>query len=353
MRIAINGFGRIGRNILRAWSERDDMNDCNIIAINDLGDRCVNAHLLKYDSVHGTFDKNVDTTDSGITVDGYDIRCFTERSPGALPWAELAIDVVLECTGRFTDAAEATKHIQAGAKKVLISALGKNVDATVVYGLNHQSLTAQQSIVSNASCTTNCLSPLADVLNRAVGIEQGLVTTIHAYTNDQSLSDAYHDDIMRARAATQSLIPTKTGAVSAVSLVLPELQGKIDGLAIRVPVINVSLLDFCFAASRKTNVDEINFILTQAAQDMPGIIAVNSLPMVSIDFNHNPASSIVDLTQTRVIDNQVKVLAWYDNEWGFSNRMLDTATVLAQFCADEANQGMQNKRKPHSSEAGL
>lgn len=336
-RIAINGFGRIGRNILRAWVERADMIDFDIVAINDLGDRYINAHLLKYDSVHGILDKNVDVTDCGMAIDGHNIHFLTEHSPDNLPWGELAVDVVLECTGRFTEAAEAAKHTKAGAKKVLISALGKNVDMTVVYGINHHKLTAQHTIVSNASCTTNCLSPIAYALNNSIGIEQGLVTTVHAYTNDQSLSDAYNQDIMRARAATQSLIPTKTGAASAISLILPELEDKIDGLAIRVPVINVSLLDFCFASTEATNVDEINLILTRAAKDMPGIIAVNNLPMVSIDFNHNSASSIVDLTQTKVIDNQVKVLAWYDNEWGFSNRMLDTTKVLARFCTGEVS----------------
>ena len=328
-RIAINGFGRIGRNVLRAWLERTDISDLEIVAINDLGDRDMNAHLLQYDSVHGRLSENVEVTDKGIKVGSHEIVCLSERSPANLPWKDLAVDIVMECTGFFTEASAASAHLDAGAKKVLISAPGKNVDNTIVYGVNHLSLAEEHNIVSNASCTTNCLAPLAYALNNELGIEKGLATTVHAYTNDQNLSDVYHSDKFRARSATQSMVPTKTGAASAVSLVLPELKGKLDGLAVRVPVINVSLLDLTFAASRETSVEEVNQIISDAAKDMPGVLAINEMPLVSIDFNHNPASSIADLGQTKVIGNQVKVLSWYDNEWGFSNRMLDTSTVLA------------------------
>lgn len=327
-RVAINGFGRIGRNILRAYIERSDVSDLEIVAINDLGDRDMNAHLLKYDSVHGTIADEVSVTDNGINVGGREIICLSERSPANLPWKDLGVDIVLECTGFFTDGHNAQGHIDAGASKVIISAPGKNVDATIVYGVNHGVLKAEDSIISNASCTTNCLAPLAYALNKELGIEKGLATTVHSYTNDQVLSDVYHTDKLRARSATQSLIPTKTGAAAAVGLVLPELQGKLDGLAIRVPTINVSLLDLTFEAGRDTSIEEVNQILIDAAKDMPGVLTINDLPLVSIDFNHNPASSIVDVAQTKVIGNQVKVLSWYDNEWGFSNRMLDTSNYL-------------------------
>jgi len=328
IRVAINGFGRIGRNILRAWVERDDCGDIEIVAVNDLGEPAMNAHLLKYDTVHGKLNTSVDVKGDGIQVGDRHIKVFNERSPANLPWKEEKIDLVLECTGIFTTGDKARAHLDAGAKKVLISAPGKGVDTTVVYGVNHGVLTEQHNIVSNASCTTNCLAPIAYALNKGLGIEKGLATTIHAYTNDQVLSDVYHSDMMRARSATQSMIPTKTGAAAAVALVLPELEGKFDGLAVRVPVINVSLLDLNIEASRDTSVDEVNEILKNASKEMPGVLEINDQPLVSIDFNHNPASSIADINQTKVIGNQVKVLSWYDNEWGFSNRMLDTSKIL-------------------------
>lgn len=329
IKVAINGFGRIGRNVFRAWLERHNEFDFEIVAINDLGDPAMNAHLLKYDSVHGTLGQEVSTDGKAIQVGGHSIKCFSERSPADLPWAAEGVDLVMECTGIFTSKEAASAHLEAGAKKVLISAPGKNVDATIVYGVNHQVLKPEHTVVSNASCTTNCLAPIAAVLNEAVGIESGLANTVHAYTNDQNLSDVYHSDMYRARSATQSLIPTKTGAAAAVGLVLPELAGKLDGLAIRVPVINVSLLDLTFTAKKDTSVEEINAALKAGAEKYKGVLEINELPLVSIDFNHNPASSIADLKQTKVIGKQVKVLAWYDNEWGFSNRMLDTAGVLA------------------------
>lgn len=329
-RVAINGFGRIGRNILRAWIERSDCADLEIVAVNDLGEPSMNAHLLKYDTVHGQLAASVNVKGDGIQVGDHHIKCLSERSPADLPWKELGVDLVLECTGIFTTKEKASAHLDAGAKKVIISAPGKNVDATVVYGVNHDVLSEQHSVISNASCTTNCLAPIAYALNKGLGIEKGLATTIHAYTNDQVLSDVYHSDMMRARSATQSMIPTKTGAAAAVSLVLPELEGKFDGLAVRVPVINVSLLDLNIEASRDTSVEEVNQVLIDAAKEMPGVLEINDQPLVSIDFNHNPASSIADINQTKVIGNQVKVLSWYDNEWGFSNRMLDTSKVLSK-----------------------
>jgi glyceraldehyde 3-phosphate dehydrogenase len=328
-KVAINGFGRIGRNVLRAWLERQNETNFEIVAINDLGDPTLNAHLLKYDSVHGTLGLDVSTDGQTIQVGNHKIKCFSERSPANLPWASEGVDLVMECTGIFTSKETASAHIEAGAKKVLISAPGKNVDATIVYGVNHDVLKPEHTVVSNASCTTNCLAPIAATLNDAVGIECGLANTVHAYTNDQNLSDVYHSDVYRARSATQSLIPTKTGAAAAVGLVLPELAGKLDGLAIRVPVINVSLLDLTFEAKKETSVEEINAALKAGAEKYKGVLEINELPLVSIDFNHNPASSIADLKQTKVIGKQVKVLGWYDNEWGFSNRMLDTAGVLA------------------------
>ena len=328
-KVAINGFGRIGRNILRAWTERSDCSSIEIVAINDLGDRAMNAHLLQYDTVHGKLASEVSVTSDGIKVGDKEIACLSERNPAELPWRELGVDLVLECTGIFTTKESASAHLEAGAKKVIISAPGKNVDATIVYGVNHDVLNADHTVISNASCTTNCLAPIAYALNKSLGIEKGLATTVHAYTNDQVLSDVYHSDMMRARSATQSMIPTKTGAAAAVALVLPELEGKFDGLAVRVPVINVSLLDLTVEVSKETSVEEVNEVLTAAAKELSGVLEINSLPLVSIDFNHNPASSIADINQTKVIGNQVKVLAWYDNEWGFSNRMLDTSKLMA------------------------
>ncbi len=332
IRVAINGFGRIGRNVLRALYESKKAYDIKIVAINDLGDAAINAHLLKYDTAHGIFAANVEHSDKAIFVNQDEIRTLSERNPANLPWAELAVDVVLECTGLFTDRQSAGAHLTAGAKKVIISAPAKDVDATVVYGVNHDVITAEMTIISNASCTTNCLSPIAKPLNDVLGIESGLMTTIHAYTNDQRLSDVYHTDLRRARAAAMSMIPTKTGAAAAVGLVVPALKGKFDGLAVRVPTLNVSLVDLTFIAGRNTTVEEVNDIIRQAAAQSPmnQVLAVNDLPLVSIDFNHNPMSSIFDATETRVNGRLVKVMAWYDNEWGFSNRMLDNTVALMQ-----------------------
>ena len=329
IRVAINGFGRIGRNILRALYESGKRQQIQIVAINDLSDAATNAHLLKYDSVHGPFSGTVEPTDQALRVNNDLIRICAERDPTQLPWADLSIDVVYECTGLFTQRDKAAAHLEAGAKKVIISAPTSDADATVVFGINHQTLSTEHQIISNASCTTNCLAPIAQPLHNALGIEQGLMTTIHAYTNDQHLTDVAHSDLYRARSATQSMIPTKTGAAAAVGLVLPELAGKLDGMAVRVPTANVSLVDLSFIASRETSIEEVNQIIADAAQgSLTGILEVNSLPLVSIDFNHNPASSIFDSTQTRVNERLVKVMAWYDNEWGFSNRMLDTTLAL-------------------------
>lgn len=330
IRVAINGFGRIGRNILRALYETNKSYDIKIVAINDLGDAAINAHLLKYDTAHGIFPAQVEHSDQSIFVNQDEIRTLSERNPAALPWKELNVDVVLECTGLFNDRATAGAHLEAGAKKVIISAPAKNVDATVVYGVNHDIITPDMTIISNASCTTNCLAPIAKPLNDALGIESGLMTTIHAYTNDQRLSDVYHTDVRRARAAAMSMIPTKTGAAAAVGLVVPELQGKFDGLAVRVPTLNVSLVDLTFIAGRNTSVDEINDIIRKAAASTPmnEVLMVNDLPLVSVDFNHNPMSSIFDSSETRVNGRLVKVMSWYDNEWGFSNRMLDNTMQL-------------------------
>ncbi|MDP4537409.1 type I glyceraldehyde-3-phosphate dehydrogenase [Alkalimonas collagenimarina] len=330
IRVAINGFGRIGRNILRALYETNKSYDIKIVAINDLGDAAINAHLLKYDTAHGIFPAQVEHSDQSIFVNQDEIRTLSERNPAALPWKELNVDVVLECTGLFNDRATAGAHLEAGAKKVIISAPAKNVDATVVYGVNHDIITPDMTIISNASCTTNCLAPIAKPLNDALGIESGLMTTIHAYTNDQRLSDVYHTDVRRARAAAMSMIPTKTGAAAAVGLVVPELQGKFDGLAVRVPTLNVSLVDLTFIAGRNTSVDEINDIIRKAAASSPmnEVLMVNDLPLVSVDFNHNPMSSIFDSSETRVNGRLVKVMSWYDNEWGFSNRMLDNTMQL-------------------------
>lgn len=330
IRVAINGFGRIGRNVLRALYESKKAYDIKVVAINDLGDAAINAHLLKYDTAHGIFSAHVENTDKAIYVNQDEILTLSERNPANLPWADLKVDVVLECTGLFTDRQSAGAHLTAGAQKVIISAPAKDVDATVVYGVNHDVITPEMTIISNASCTTNCLSPIAKPLYDALGIESGLMTTIHAYTNDQRLSDVYHTDVRRARAAAMSMIPTKTGAAAAVGLVVPALKGKFDGLAVRVPTINVSLVDLTFIAGRETTVDEVNTIIRNAAAQSPlnQVLAVNDLPLVSVDFNHNPMSSIFDATETRVNGRLVKVMAWYDNEWGFSNRMLDNTVEL-------------------------
>ncbi len=330
IRVAINGFGRIGRNVLRALYESKKSYDIKVVAINDLGDAAINAHLLKYDTAHGIFAANVEHSDKAIYVNQDEILTLSERNPANLPWADLKVDVVLECTGLFTDRQSAGAHLTAGAKKVIISAPAKDVDATVVYGVNHDVITPEMTIISNASCTTNCLSPIAKPLNDILGIESGLMTTIHAYTNDQRLSDVYHTDVRRARAAAMSMIPTKTGAAAAVGLVVPALKGKFDGLAVRVPTINVSLVDLTFIAGRETTIEEVNQIIRNAAAQFPmnQVLAVNDLPLVSVDFNHNPMSSIFDATETRVNGRLVKVMAWYDNEWGFSNRMLDNTVEL-------------------------
>lgn len=330
IRVAINGFGRIGRNVLRALYESKKAYDIKVVAINDLGDAAINAHLLKYDTAHGIFSASVENSEKAIYVNQDEILTLSERNPANLPWGELNVDVVLECTGLFTDRKSAGAHLAAGAKKVIISAPAKDVDATVVYGVNHDVITPEMTIISNASCTTNCLSPIAKPLYDALGIESGLMTTIHAYTNDQRLSDVYHTDVRRARAAAMSMIPTKTGAAAAVGLVVPALKGKFDGLAVRVPTINVSLVDLTFIAGRETTVEEVNAIIRNAASQYPlnQVLAVNDLPLVSVDFNHNPMSSIFDATETRVNGRLVKVMSWYDNEWGFSNRMLDNTVEL-------------------------
>jgi glyceraldehyde 3-phosphate dehydrogenase len=328
--VAINGYGRIGRNILRAVYESKRDKDINIVAINDLADTNSNAHLTKYDSTHGMFAADVTTEGNDLVINGHKIAVFKERDPNNLPWGKLGIDVVLECTGLFASSDKAMAHINAGAKKVLISApAGSTVDATIVYGVNHNILTKDHKIVSNASCTTNCLAPLAMVLNKAFGIENGLMTTIHAYTNDQVLVDVYHSDLYRARAAAHSMIPTKTGAAAAIGLVLPELDQKLDGFAMRVPTLNVSVVDLTFKAKKATTVAEVNAVLTAAVKnELSAIAQINALPLVSIDFNHNPASCIFDLNHTKVLGDVVKVLAWYDNEWGFSNRMIDTTVAM-------------------------
>ncbi len=331
IKVAINGYGRIGRNILRALYESGRTNEIQVVAINDLGDANTNAHLTRHDTAHGRFPGTVVVDGGDLIVNGDRIRVCAERDPAKLPWGELGVDVVLECTGLFTSKAKASAHIAAGAKKVIISAPGgSDVDATVVYGVNHGVLKAGDTVISNASCTTNCLAPLAKVLNESVGIAHGLMTTIHAYTNDQVLTDVYHSDLRRARSATMSQIPTKTGAAAAVGLVLPELNGKLDGFAMRVPTINVSVVDLTFTAKRATSKEEIDAAVRAASEGaLKGILGFNTEPLVSIDFNHDPRSSIYDSTQTRVMDGTlVKVLSWYDNEWGFSNRMLDTTLAL-------------------------
>jgi glyceraldehyde 3-phosphate dehydrogenase len=332
VKIAINGYGRIGRNVLRALYEGKRRGELSVVAVNDLGDAKTNAHLTRYDSAHGPFPFEVGVADDHLVIDGDRIKVCAERDPSKLPWKALGVDIVLECTGLFTSKEKASAHIKAGANKVVISApAGKDIDATVVYGVNHNSLKASDRVISTASCTTNCLAPVAKVLHETVGIVRGLMTTIHAYTNDQVLTDVYHSDLRRARSATQSMIPTKTGAAAAVGLVLPELNGKLDGFSVRVPTINVSMVDLTFEAARATTAKEIDDVMRAAAGGaLKGVLEYTDEPLVSIDFNHNPASSIYDSSLTEVIEGKlVKVCAWYDNEWGFSNRMLDTTLVFA------------------------
>ena len=328
IRIAINGYGRIGRNILRAHYEKKVHPHIQIVAINNLSDINTDAYLTRYDTTHGKFPGEISVQNNDMIVNGDRIRVVSERDPKKLPWKELNVDIVFECTGHFTTKEKAMSHIEAGAKKVIISAPANNVDATIVYGVNHDVLTASDQVISNASCTTNCLANIVKPLHDSIGIVSGLMNTVHAFTNDQSLLDVYHGDLRRARAATQSIIPTKTGAAAAVGLVLPELNGKLDGFAVRVPTINVSVVDLTFEAKRNTTVEEVNNIMRQAANGpLKGILEFNEEALVSVDFNHNPASAIFDVVGTKVIGKLVKVLAWYDNEWGFSNRMLDVAHV--------------------------
>ena len=333
IKVAINGYGRIGRNILRALYEGKHGSEIKVVAINDLGDANTNVHLTRFDTVHGRFHGDVHVDGDSMVVNGDRIRVVAQRDPSKLPWAELGADFVLECTGLFTSKAKASAHIAAGAKKVVISAPGgDDVDATIVYGVNHNVLKSSHTVISNASCTTNCLVPLVTVLHEKMGIVAGVMTTIHSYTNDQVLTDVYHTDLRRARSATMSMIPTKTGAAAAVGLVLPELKGKVDGFSIRVPTINVSLVDFTFTAARKTTVEEIHGAMKAAAGGtLKGILAYSDAPLVSVDFNHDPASSTYDATMTKVIEGTlVKVCSWYDNEWGFSNRMLDTTLAWSR-----------------------
>ncbi|AYN94480.1 type I glyceraldehyde-3-phosphate dehydrogenase [Pseudomonas sp. LTJR-52] len=327
IRIAINGFGRIGRNVLRALYSGNYRQHMQVVAINDLGDASINAHLLEFDSVHDRFNAEISVGENSLTVNGDRIAVSAIRNPAELPWKDLNVDVVFECTGLFTTRSKAAAHLDAGASKVIISAPGKDVDATIVYGVNDGILRQSHQVISNASCTTNCLAPVAQVLNRELGIEHGLMTTIHAYTNDQNLSDVYHSDPFRARSATQSMIPTKTGAAEAVGLVLPELVGKFSGMAVRVPTINVSLVDLTIQVSKTADAETINAFMKAASEASP-VLGYNDRPLVSIDFNHNPLSSIFDANHTKVTGNLVKVMAWYDNEWGFSNRMLDTCQAL-------------------------
>ena len=332
VKVAINGYGRIGRNILRALYESKRTHEIQVVAINDLGDATTNAHLTRYDTAHGPFPITVGVDGDQLVVGGDRIRVCAERDPSKLPWGELGVDIVLECTGLFTTKEKASLHLQAGAKKVIISAPGgKDVDATVVYGVNHDTLKASHTVISNASCTTNCLAPLAKVLHESIGIVRGIMTTVHAYTNDQVLTDVYHSDLRRARSATQNMIPTKTGAAAAVGLVLPELNGKLDGFSVRVPTINVSLVDLTFEAGRATSAKEIDEAVRKASQgSLKGVLEYVDEPLVSSDFNHNPASSLYDSSLTKVIEGKlVKVCSWYDNEWGFSNRMLDTTLAFA------------------------
>jgi glyceraldehyde 3-phosphate dehydrogenase len=330
IKVAINGYGRIGRNVLRAHYEGGKQNDIQIVAINDLGNPESNAHLTRYDTAHGKFPGTVTVEGDNMIVNGDKIRVFAQRDPALIPWGELGVDVVLECTGYFTSKEKASAHLKGGAKKVIISAPGgKDVDATVVYGVNQSVLKSSHTVISNASCTTNCLAPLVKPLNDKIGLLNGLMTTVHAYTNDQVLTDVMHEDLRRARSATMSMIPTKTGAAVAVGLVLPELDGKLDGYAIRVPTINVSVVDLSFIAARDTSVEEVNAIMKGAADGaLHGVLTYNTEQLVSIDYNHNPASSNFDATLTKVSGRLVKVSSWYDNEWGFSNRMLDTTVAL-------------------------
>lgn len=332
IKIGINGYGRIGRNILRALYEGDRRSDIEIVAVNDLGDARSNAHLTRRDTAHGPFPGTVEVDGDEMVVNGDRIRVLAERDPAKLPWGELGVDIVLESTGLFASRDKAAGHLDGGAKKVIISApAGTDVDATIVYGVNHDVLKSSHSVISNASCTTNCLAPLVKPLHEKIGVKHGLMTTIHAYTNDQVLTDVFHKDLRRARSATMSQIPTKTGAAAAVGLVLPDLAGRLDGFAMRVPTINVSVVDLSFVAERETSVDEINKIMKEASEgELKGVLAYCDEPLVSIDFNHDPASSTYDAGLTKVMGGAlVKVLAWYDNEWGFSNRMLDTAIALA------------------------
>lgn len=331
IKIGINGFGRIGRNVFRAIFESGQGAGIDVVAVNDLGDAQSNAHLLRYDTAHGPFQGEVSVDGDFFVANGDRVQVLAERDPAKLPWGDLGVDVVLECTGLFTSKEKASAHLAGGAKKVVISAPGgKDVDGTIVYGVNHDTLKSTDTVISNASCTTNCLAPLVKPLHDALGLQQGLMTTVHAYTNDQVLTDVYHSDLRRARSATQSMIPTKTGAAAAVGLVLPELNGKLDGFSVRVPTINVSLVDLTFTAGRETSVEEVHQIMRDASEGaLSGILAYNEAPLVSSDFNHNPASSTYDAYMTRVIDGKlVKVCSWYDNEWGFSNRMLDTTKAL-------------------------
>ncbi len=340
IKVAINGFGRIGRMVLRAHYESGRKHGLQFVAVNDLGDAQTNAHLLKYDTAHGAFPASVRVDGDSIVVNHDRIRVVAERDPAKLPWRQLGVDMVLECTGLFTSKAKAGAHLQAGARKVIISAPGeKDVDRTVVYGVNHQSLKASDTVISNASCTTNCLAPLVKAIDDRIGVAAGLMNTIHSFTNDQVLTDVYHKDLRRARSATHNMIPTKTGAAAAVGLVLPHLNGKLDGYSIRVPTINVSIVDLTFVAKKPTTVEEVNRAVKQACDsDLKGILEYSTEPLVSSDFNHNPASSIFDSTLTRVSDaTLVKVSSWYDNEWGFSNRMLDVAVAFAEIGAALAN----------------
>jgi glyceraldehyde 3-phosphate dehydrogenase len=333
IKVGINGYGRIGRNVLRALYEAGRTQEIQIVAINDLGDAKTNAHLTQYDTAHGKFPGTVGVDGDSIVVNGDRIKVLAERDPAKLPWGQLGVDIVFECTGIFANKEKASKHLDGGAKKVIISAPAEGgVDATIVYGVNHQTLKSDMTVISNASCTTNCLAPLVKPLHEKIGLVNGIMTTIHAYTNDQVLTDVFHKDLRRARSATQSMIPTKTGAAAAVGLVLPELKGKLDGFAVRVPTINVSLVDLTFVARRATSIEEINQILKEASNGaLKGILAYSDGPLVSVDFNHDPHSSTYDATLTKVIDGTtVKVCSWYDNEWGFSNRMLDTALAWSK-----------------------
>lgn len=330
IRVAINGFGRIGRNIMRALYESPKQHGLSVVAVNDLADKDSNAHLLQYDTVHGRFQADVETTTDGFTVNGNLVRTLSERDPAALPWGDLGVDLVMECTGFFASKDKASAHLEGGASKVLLSAPGKGVDATIVYGVNHHLLNASHTVISNASCTTNCLAPVAKVLNDAFGIQSGLMTTVHAYTNDQVLTDVFHSDLRRARSATQSMIPTSTGAAAAIGLVLPELDGKLDGFAVRVPTVNVSLVDLTLQTESDVTVDAIHSVVREAAAgSLEGILSFNDKPLVSIDFNHSTVSSVFEASTTRVVgSHSAKVCCWYDNEWAFSNRMLDTAVAF-------------------------